>query len=289
MMIPTLLDEVMKLNNESVLRLREGNDQMALGLLSKCVALVRTNLVCSGRQEKQLIFSSSRMGTAGYVNSVPSQQSRTWSGENYCPSNYVPQEPKNGKAHQLEKCRDKNIIHKESFQLQPLNNREGKGCYIYNHMLLFAPQEDETDTLLPAHRTAALSSNECTTVVRAQSSVVLFNLALIYHLRGRLGHFHSLTTAFRLYKMASQLLTDNCVLTNETAAVVKLGTVNNMFQIRYEQGNLGSALNILQFLSSLMRGLYPNPDIIISLDRHDYRGFMKNILLLRPPEFAPAA
>jgi hypothetical protein len=280
-----MIPKITQLNNESVLRLAEGNDQIAVDLLSKCVALMKTHPVCSGRPHEKQLISPSSTGTAGSANNIPSQ-SRTCNGENWCPSDYLLQEPKNEKAHQLEEeqCRDKNIIHKEYFPLLPLSNREGEGCYIYNHQLLFAPQ-DEKDTYLSAHTSA---TNECT--VRVHSSVVLFNLALIYHLRGRLGNLHSLTTAFRIYKLASQLLTDNCVLTNETAAVVKLGAVNNMFQIRYEQGNIQDALKILQFLSSLMRGLYANPDSLLSLDRHDpYRGFMTNVLLLRPPGFAPAA
>jgi hypothetical protein len=283
-MIP--MDEVMKLNNESVLRLTEGNDQMAVGMLSKCVALMRTNLVCSGRQENQLISSSSSIGrTAGSANHTPSQL-RTCNGDNWGTSNSLLQEPKNEKAHQLGQCQNIIILHKESLPLKPLNNREGEGgCYIYNHLLLFAPHDKE-DISLSAHHSTT-TTNECT--VRVQISVVIFNLALIHHLRGRLGNFHSLTTAFRLYYMASQLLTENCILTNETAAVVKLGAVNNMFQIRYEQGNLEDAQKILQFLSSLMRGSYANPDNLLSLDRHDYRGFMTNVLLLQPPKFAPAA
>lgn len=236
-------------------------------------------------------MSSSSTGTAGSANNIPAaSQSRAWNGENSCPApsgNYLLQAPKSEKSHQLERYRDKNITHHESFQIQPLNKREGEDCYIFNHMLLFAPQaEVEEDTFLSARSTTA--DEQCT--VRVQSSIVLFNLALIYHLRGRLGNLHSLTTAFKLYKMASQLLTeDNCVLTNETAAVVKLGAVNNMFQILHEQGNRESALNILQFLSSLMRGACANFDSLLLLDRHDYHGFMTNVLLLHPPKFAPAA
>ena len=155
-------------------------------------------------------------------------------------------------------------------------------------MLLFAPQEEVEEDILLSPRSTTTNAEQCT--VRVQSAVVLFNLALIYHLRGRLGNFPSLTTAFKLYEMASQLLTeDTCVLTNETAAVVKLGAVNNMFQIQHEQGNLESALNILQSLSSLMRGLCANSDSLLLLDGRDYRGFMTNVLLLHPPEFAPAA
>jgi hypothetical protein len=128
--------------------------------------------------------------------------------------------------------------------------------------------------------------------IHIYTSAVIFNLALSYH---RKADQESLTKADKLYNMVLKLLVND--FTSRVSVLVKLASINNMAQIRFQSGNFVSAAAGLDHLTSFMRGsamasadsssgalssrpLFQEPQI---------KGLLMNVLLLKVPKVAPAA
>ena len=140
--------------------------------------------------------------------------------------------------------------------------------------------------------------------VHVYTGVVIFNLALAHHRRGKDGQVATgrggcLTKADKLYGMALKVLAHD--FTNSVSVLVKLASINNMAEIRFEMGDNDSARTGLQLLSKLLQqcsdSTLSNSTRSMSSSIADspmfqepqIQGLLMNVLLLRAPKVAPAA
>jgi hypothetical protein len=68
------------------------------------------------------------------------------------------------------------------------------------------------------------------------AGIIIFNIALIHHRQGKLGHPSCLAKAGKMYDMVTALLGCDSY-TQGTALIVKLAALNNRSLIQYEQTN----------------------------------------------------
>ena len=122
--------------------------------------------------------------------------------------------------------------------------------------------------------------------IHVYSAVVIFNLALAHHRQALALSCKStyMTKAEKLYGMVLKLL-DDCV--NRAAVIVKLASINNLAQIRFDSGDYEHARHSLEHISSFMRSsaaanhaMFEEPEI---------QSLLMNVLLLKAPKVAPAA
>lgn len=114
-----------------------------------------------------------------------------------------------------------------------------------------------------------------------ESSVVVFNMALAYHLRGSTASLHR---AVFLYDMAFNL---SCAFMNNQMAVhVAMGSLNNAGQIYHTMGDYSTSRKYLDTLRVYIMKLPLTVDTRTMEERHQ---FLLNAVLLRPPTMASAA
>ncbi len=122
--------------------------------------------------------------------------------------------------------------------------------------------------------------------IHVHSSVVIFNMALAHHRKGKTHRLPGLLRkAISLYDMSLALL-ENGPNTG-TALLVKVACLNNKAQVNYERGEYVKARESLDILSRIMLANGSNGALI--LDESDIEGFLLNLLLLNPPHVAQAA
>jgi hypothetical protein len=129
--------------------------------------------------------------------------------------------------------------------------------------------------------------------IQIYTGAVIFNLALSYHRKADQG---SLTKADKLYTMVLKLLVDD--FTSRVSVLVKLASINNIAQIRFQSGNFVSAAAGLDHLTSFMRGSAMAASADSSsgamssrpmFQEAQIKGLLMNVLLLKVPKVAPAA
>jgi hypothetical protein len=114
------------------------------------------------------------------------------------------------------------------------------------------------------------------------SAAVIFNLALAHHHKSSsTGEVAYLSKAEKLYSMVLRVLNDGA---SRTANLVKLASINNMFQIRFANGDYEQASEGLSHVISFMR--YANYS---EFEEPKVQGLLMNLLLLKAPRVAPAA
>ena len=114
-----------------------------------------------------------------------------------------------------------------------------------------------------------------------ESAVIVFNMALAYHLRGNTPSLHR---AVFLYDMAFNL---SCThMANPQAAHVAMGSLNNAGQIHHTLGDYALSRKYLDTLRVYILKLPLAADSRTIEERHQ---FLLNAVLLRPPTMASAA
>ena len=273
------VDYAVRLNNEAVSLLLAGNDQQAVECLTKSVSLMKRVLARATSHGAPSPSSSS-----GFIGLSTSQSSRA-SG---------PISPSSASSVDSSIC-----IHHASSSLAGLADRQ---CYIYNQAL--------TISNMDCDGVFSSSSSSCHIESYAQvySAVIIFNMALAHHRGRRNGNKKCADRAIVLYNMIMRLLRHSG--TSGTAGVVKFATINNLSQLRFEQGHYSQAREGLDYLSTLMLGAAPavtSPAAVSSisastttttsaghidqanLEKDDIRGLLMNVLFVNAPKIAPAA
>ena len=274
------VDYAVRLNNEAVSLLLAGNDQQAVECLTKSVSLMKRVLARATSHGAPSPSSSS-----GFIGLSTSQSSRA-SG---------PISPSSASSVDSSIC-----IHHASSSLAGLADRQ---CYIYNQAL--------TISNMDCDGVFSSSSSSCHIESYAQvySAVIIFNMALAHHRGRRNGNKKCAERAIVLYNMIMRLLRHSG--TSGTAGVVKFATINNLSQLRFEQGHYSQAREGLDYLSTLMLGAAPavtSPAAVSSisasttttttsaghidqanLEKDDIRGLIMNVLFVNAPKIAPAA
>jgi hypothetical protein len=163
-------------------------------------------------------------------------------------------------------------IHHASSPLFRLTDRQS--YYIYNHALHFSLDD------------YSLENFESSTHIL--SAMILFNLSLAFHrVYEQNGKKACARRAITMYSMVLKVL-KNDSSTAGTAAVVKVATINNMSQLRFQEGDYGQAQQSLVELSQRLHFLKSRcPQELFKDD--EFRGIMLNVLFFRAPRVAGAA
>ena len=120
----------------------------------------------------------------------------------------------------------------------------------------------------------------------ADAAVILYNIALTYHLLS----FHNgqkqqaRQHALKLYEMSYDMALQD--LTNPTMSRVVMITLNNMGQIELERGNFQEACQCLDDLKEYIMALGEPTSQHVKIERNE---LLLNATLLRRPQQAPAA
>jgi hypothetical protein len=117
------------------------------------------------------------------------------------------------------------------------------------------------------------------------SAVVIFNLALPVHREGKNGKIESMVKAQKLYTMVLKILNNQCM--NRVAVIVKLASINNLSQIRFDCGEYELAREGLDHVSAFMRASGNANNAM--LEEPEIQALLINVLLLKAPVIAPAA
>jgi hypothetical protein len=113
------------------------------------------------------------------------------------------------------------------------------------------------------------------------------NIALAYHRRGLSGNSASLFKAEKMYELVGKLL-GNSDADQGTSLLVKIAAINNLSQLRHDQGDYASSQKGFQYLGTLIN--YAGKQLhFTKCEEHVYNGMLLNALLVFPPYAAPAA
>lgn len=122
--------------------------------------------------------------------------------------------------------------------------------------------------------------------IHVHSAVVIFNMALAHHRKGKTHRLPSLLRkAICLYDMSLALLENGP--SKGTGLLVKVACLNNKAQINHAHGEYTEARVSLDQLSRIILANGNSGALI--LDESDVEGFLLNLLLLNPPQVAQAA
>ena len=153
----------------------------------------------------------------------------------------------------------------------PLTSISDDSSFIYSNAITFSPS-------IMLHCASGQADH------RLLSATIIFNLALIHHLR---GSEICLTKAEKMYDMVLQLLLDVPFSSSGTSTLLQLAATNNWCLILHRRGKLDQAKQGLETLESIIYSLEETSRFLFQADEWDC--LMGNILLLIPPSAAPAA
>lgn len=140
--------------------------------------------------------------------------------------------------------------------------------FIYNHALVFCQTSASPDT-----------------DINFLSSVIIFNMALLYNIQGIRDNAPNFQRrGLYLYEMSLGLL-DNFASKNVDSILLRTACLNNMSQISVDQDDFDKAQLLLIHLQYLMSKSFKTS----LLDENDIQGFMLNITLFGQPKPARAA
>jgi hypothetical protein len=250
------VDSVARLNNEAVSLLMAGETQIAIQALMQSVALLKPVLSdMSSFYQQQQVSSRKKFKISLQDNVIdsPPASSPLALVENIC-------------------------IHKAS---SPLSSLTGRQNYIYNRAFRFSMEDAAT------YRTTRTSFER---TAHINGAIIIFNVALAYHVGYLNGNKACAKRAIMLYSKVLKLLLKNRrgVAGSSTANVMKVAAMNNISQLRFEEGDYHRAREGLDQLYELMSILKDAPQLQ-ELDENEYREILMNIMFLKAPKVASAA
>jgi tetratricopeptide (TPR) repeat protein len=141
--------------------------------------------------------------------------------------------------------------------------------FIYNRALLLDPAFAQTDLAFA-------------------NAVILFNLALTFHQRGKaLGQLPKLQKALYLYDVSTKLIADM----SSSAGALSLAALNNQAQILFALGEYSRGRELLDRVQSLAEQV-PTPaedDASSTFARYHFDEMYLNVTVSQPPTTAPSA
>ncbi|KAG7337850.1 hypothetical protein IV203_012497 [Nitzschia inconspicua] len=179
----------------------------------------------------------------------------------------------NSESHKHEMTLEQ--LHQDSVQLSGLNNLQ---CFVYNRA--FRVSSDQLPSL-PIEKAA-----------QTGSAIIIFNMALVLH-RACLLQNRTVpaSKALALYKIVLHLIKSSSSASpasssmQDIARAIQVAALNNMAQLRFEDGQYAQATRDFGSLANLMTTIQQAP-----LGATEMRGIVINILCLKKgAKFAPAA
>jgi hypothetical protein len=163
------------------------------------------------------------------------------------------------------------IIHHSTSVIPNLHD---VSCFIYNSALVFS-----------------LLDSDCTPSdggdLHVYTSVIILNIALAFHRRGLTGNSAFLLKAEKMYEMVGKVL-GNSDVDQGTALLVKIAAINNLSQLRHDQGDYAFSQQGFRYLGSLIN--YAGEQLhCTKCEEHMLRGMLLNAFFVTAPDAAPAA
>lgn len=146
-------------------------------------------------------------------------------------------------------------------------------CFVFANAITLSPQ---------AISTCPISES----IANEMSSVILLNVALVYHHAG-LTETEHISKAEAMYEAANQLIAIN-ERRQGTGLLIKAACINNLAQIRHGRGDYSYSLEGFKYVGSLFASF---GEVLQSskCEQEVYRGMLMNALLITPPSLAAAA
>jgi hypothetical protein len=296
------VNHAIRLNDEAVLRMVEGKDHAAVTLCSKSLSIIFAVIRSDTRRP-------AHTPPTNEITSSP-QPKETESPIDMSSSTSVPS-PLYQMGH---------LVHSKVLPLSGMQ-KEDDLSFLYCNAMTLSPKSPQQQS-----RQAALwtMQDEDQYMLRVYAASIVFNLALVYHRRGR----HNLKQIFfqkalTMYDMVRKLLVSEHGLigacnksSTGTSLLLLVAAVNNASQIRFDQGDYAQAQEDLQWMGGLFHRYSvtvgdASEDLAVndttrtsheysSLNRrhserqpimgdHEMNGLLLNILLLCAPSVAAAA
>eukprot|EP00980_Cylindrotheca_fusiformis_P022996 scaffold10009_cov105-Cylindrotheca_fusiformis.AAC.1 len=151
---------------------------------------------------------------------------------------------------------------------------QGHSCFIYDSILTFSME--------------AINKNMPSAHLAIQcASVIILNVALLYHYNGLRSNQTALEKAELLYNMVCELLEGKDMLQG-TALLVKAAAINNLAQLHYHRGAYDFALEGFNTLGLLFDHF--GEDLRLAKCQETmYQGMLLNAVVLKAPAAARAA
>eukprot|EP00980_Cylindrotheca_fusiformis_P012494 scaffold3073_cov66-Cylindrotheca_fusiformis.AAC.9 len=153
--------------------------------------------------------------------------------------------------------------------------QEDHSCFIYGNVLTFSKETINND--MPSTHEAI----QC-------ASVIILNVALLYHYTGLKSNQTALAHSELLYNMVCQLLERKKDMCQGTALLVRAAAINNLAQLHYSRGAYDYALEGFKTLGLLFDNFGGNLRNV-KCEETVYQGMFLNALVLRTPAAARAA
>jgi hypothetical protein len=257
------VETIARFNNEAVSLLMAGETQIAIEALMKSVALLKPVL-----SDMASFYQQQQVSSRKKFKFSPQEDNANCAGSS--------SSPPAGSSPPIALV--ENIcIHKSS---SPLSSLTGRQNYIYNRAFHFSMED------------AVTYSTTRTSIARTAHiycAIIIFNVALAYHMGYLNGNKACAKRAIMLYSKVLKLLLKNrrgVAGGSSTAGIMKVAAMNNISQLRFEEGDYHRAQEGLdQLYYELMAILKDVPQEL----QNEYREILMNVIFLKAPKVAAAA
>jgi hypothetical protein len=121
------------------------------------------------------------------------------------------------------------ILHNDTYALENLG--DNSQSFVYNNAVTFSLESDKDGDCPPPRGEKNL--HVCI-------ATIIFNITLVYHRQGKIGKPACIVKAIRMYERVIELIGSSLDIQG-TALLIQLAAINNLSQIRQEQGDLKSS------------------------------------------------
>lgn len=289
------VNHAIRLNDEGVFNMVEGKDQAAVKLFSDSLSA---------------IFTVLRSDNRGPAPAPPANESTI------SPIDTPRNTPTASPLYPMD-----SFVHSKVFPLFGMQ-KEDDSSFLYCNAVTLCPEDPQQQS----RHVALLNKKDDQRMIRVYAASIVFNLALVYHRRGRRNLQQvCFQKALTMYDMVRKLLVAETGLiaacnksSTGTSLLLLVAAVNNASHIRFYQEDYAQAQEGLQLIGGLFHrysatigDAAQEEDIAMNdatrtnpedrnpnrrrsgrqllLADHEMRGFLLNILLLCPPSLAAAA
>jgi hypothetical protein len=166
------------------------------------------------------------------------------------------------------------IIHGSTYSIPNLYDTS---CFIFGDAITFA--EDNNDLL---QRSGEQD-------MHVYSAVIILNIAMAYHRQALLtGSAPCRFKAEKMYDMVTTLVA-NSEDNHGTSLLVKIAAINNLSQLRFDEGDYEASREGFEYLGALINYAEAHLSSSLTSQEDTFQGMVLNVLLVMAPETAAAA
>jgi hypothetical protein len=125
--------------------------------------------------------------------------------------------------------------------------------------------------------------------VHVYSAVIILNIAMAYHRQALLtGSAACRFKAEKMYDMVTTLVA-NSEDNQGTSLLVKIAAINNLSQLRFDEGDYEASREGFEYLGALINYAETHLSSSLTSQEDTFQGMVLNVLLVMAPEIAAAA